>query len=488
MQDWPEPIRLEKLARIKELGVDPFGERFERTASAHDILEAYESFEGKEVRLAGRITAVRGHGKAAFADLQDPSGKIQVYVRKDRVDETAYTLFELVDIGDFLGVAGTVFRTKKGEISIEVTSLKFLTKSLRPLPDKWHGLTDVELRYRQRYLDLIVNDEAKKRFVLRSQIIAEMRRYLDDLGFMEVETPSMHAIAGGATARPFITKHNALGLDLYLRIATELHLKRLVVGGLEKVYEIGRIFRNEGVSTRHNPEFTTLELYQAFADIADIMTLTENMVEHIAMHVLGTTDITYQGAVLHFKTPWRRLTMQEAILATSGIDISAFPSGKEEAFIAELLAHGHRYGGPKTRASIIEYLFDTLLEPTLIQPTFIYDYPIELSPLAKKHPTLPGVALRFEAFAFGRELANAFTELNDPLDQRERFEEQLRNRVLGDEEAHQMDEDFLRALEHGMPPTGGLGIGIDRLVMLLTDAASIRDVILFPLQRPREEL
>jgi len=477
-------VRRNKMEELRSMGIDPFGAKFERTSTSKEILTRFEEMENQKVVIAGRIMAVRGHGKVSFAQLQDIEGQIQIYIRLDDVGEKQYQVFQKVDIGDIIGVEGTVFRTKRGEISVAVQVLTFLTKSLRPLPEKWHGLKDVELRYRQRYVDLIVNPEVKRVFELRSKIIRSMRRYLDDRGFLEVETPTMHAIAGGASARPFITHHNALDIDLYMRIALELHLKRLIVGGMERVYEIGRVFRNEGISIKHNPEFTMMELYQAYADYHDMMEITENMVAHIAQEVLGTTKITYQGQEIDLTPPWTRLTMIDAITKYSGVDFNTINTDEEARAAAQKLnIHVEKNA---TKGEVINAFFEEKVESHLVQPTFIIDYPIEISPLAKRKSDDPKLTYRFEAFVYCRELANAFSELNDPLDQAERFRDQMKKRDAGDDEAQMMDEDFVRALEYGMPPTGGLGIGMDRLIMLLTDSPSIRDVILFPTMRPRD--
>jgi lysyl-tRNA synthetase class 2 len=425
----------------------------------------------------------RGKGKAGFAHIQDLSGQIQIYVRKDAIGEEAYEIFNTADLGDIIGVSGVVFKTQVGELSIKVKSFELLTKSLRPLPDKFHGLKDIEQRYRQRYVDLIMSPDSKKTFITRSKIIQAMRRYLDDQGYLEVETPTMHAIPGGASARPFITHHNALDMPLYMRIAIELHLKRLIVGGLEKVYEIGRVFRNEGVSTRHNPEFTMIELYEAYADYQDIMSLTENVIAHIAKEVLGTTTVQYGDYEVNLEPKWTRLHMVDAIKEYTGADfwkemsvVDARNLAKEHNVeITEHMQYGH----------IVNEFFEQKVEDKLIQPTFIYGHPVEISPLAKKNDEDPRFTDRFELFIVAREHANAFTELNDPIDQKERFEAQLKEREQGNDEAHMMDDDFIEALEYGMPPTGGLGIGIDRLVMLLTNSPSIRDVLLFPQMRHR---
>ncbi|MDD2497131.1 MAG: lysine--tRNA ligase [Desulfitobacteriaceae bacterium] len=476
-------VRREKMDELSKQGVEPFGAKFSSNATSQQILTDFENMQDQSIAIAGRIMSIRGHGKVYFAHLQDREGQIQIYVRLDDIGAEQFDLFKKVDIGDIVGAEGNVFKTKRGEISIAVKELTFLTKSLRPLPEKWHGLKDVELRYRQRYVDLIVNPDVKRVFELRSKIIRGIRQYLDGLGFLEVETPTMHAIAGGATARPFITHHNALNIDLYMRIALELHLKRLIVGGMEKVYEIGRVFRNEGISIKHNPEFTMLELYQAFADYHDMMNITENMIATIARDVLGTTKINYQGQEIDLTPPWTRLTMVAAIEKYTGIDFDTIGSDEEARLKAKEL--GIPVDKDLTKGSVINLVFEEKVEEHLIQPTFIMDYPIEISPLAKRKTDNPDFTYRFEAFVVCRELANAFSELNDPIDQAERFRDQVRKRDAGDDEAHMMDEDFVRALEYGMPPTGGLGIGVDRLVMLLTDSSSIRDVILFPTLRPR---
>jgi len=481
-------IRRDKLDSLKELGIDPFGSKFERANNAEELLKAYGDVDkpaleemGVSVSLAGRIMQKRGMGKAIFAHIQDLTGRIQIYVRKDTVDANQFAAFELLDIGDIVGVKGKVFKTNTGEVSVKVQELQVLSKSLLPLPDKHHGLKDVELRYRQRYVDLIVNPEVQQTFISRSKIIQSMRRYLDGLGYLEVETPTLHSIAGGAAARPFITHHNALDMQLYMRIAIELHLKRLIVGGLEKVYEIGRVYRNEGMSTRHNPEFTMIELYEAYADYKDIMALTENMIAHIAKEVLGTTVIQYQGVEVDLTPQWRRVSMVDLVKEVTGVDFSVQMSDEE----AHELAKQHKVPVEPhmTFGHIVNAFFEQFCEHTLIQPTFVTGHPVAISPLAKKSEVDPRFTDRFELFIVAREHANAFTELNDPIDQRERFEAQLAEKEQGNDEAHEMDEDFLRALEYGMPPTGGLGIGIDRLVMLLTDSASIRDVLLFPHMR-----
>ncbi|SHG44724.1 lysyl-tRNA synthetase, class II [Thermosyntropha lipolytica DSM 11003] len=478
-------VRLEKLHELRRMGIDPFGSRFERDAEAALIKNNYSDYEGREVRIAGRIMSKRLHGKAGFANLQDMSGVIQLYFRQDDVGEDKYELFKKMDIGDIIGVRGEVFTTKKGEISVHVREFVYLSKSLNPLPEKWHGLKDVELRYRQRYVDLIVNPEVKEVFIKRSRIIKEIRRYLDERGFLEVETPMMHPIAGGAAARPFITYHNALDMQLYLRIAPELYLKRLIVGGLEKVYEINRNFRNEGISTKHNPEFTMLELYQAYADYTDMMNLTEDLISTVMYKVNGTMIAEFEGHKIDFTPPWNRMTMLEAIQKYAGVDFSTIKTDEEARKVAASLNIKVEPGA--TRGEIINEVFEAFVEDKLIQPTFIYGHPVEISPLAKRNRENPEFTDRFEVFIMAREIANAFSELNDPIDQKERFLKQMEKRAHGDDEAHMMDEDYINALEYGMPPTGGLGIGIDRLVMLMTGSPSIRDVILFPTLRPRQD-
>ncbi|MBU7594060.1 lysine--tRNA ligase [Metabacillus halosaccharovorans] len=483
-------VRREKLHNLREKGLDPFGKRFERTHQTEDIIAEYSEFEKEEleekevsVTIAGRIMTKRGKGKAGFAHIQDLTGQIQIYVRKDEIGEEAYEIFNTADLGDIIGVTGVIFKTKVGELSIKVKSFELLTKSLRPLPDKFHGLKDIEQRYRQRYVDLIMSPDSKKTFITRSKIIQAMRRYLDDHGYLEVETPTMHSIPGGASARPFITHHNALDMPLYMRIAIELHLKRLIVGGLEKVYEIGRVFRNEGVSTRHNPEFTMIELYEAYADYQDIMTLTENVIAHIAKEVLGSTTVQYGEYEVNLEPQWTRLHMVDAIKEHTGADFWKEMSVEEARELAK--QHNVEINEHMQYGHIVNEFFEQKVEEKLIQPTFIYGHPVEISPLAKKNDEDSRFTDRFELFIVAREHANAFTELNDPIDQKERFEAQLKEREQGNDEAHLMDEDFIEALEYGMPPTGGLGIGIDRLVMLLTNSPSIRDVLLFPQMRHR---
>lgn len=483
-------VRREKLQKHRDKGLDPFGTRFERTNDSKQLIAEYGDIEKEEldtkeisVTIAGRIMTKRGKGKAGFAHIQDLTGQIQLYIRKDAVGDDAYEIFNSADIGDIVGVTGMIFKTKVGELSIKATSFELLTKALRPLPEKYHGLKDVEQRYRQRYLDLITNPESKETFISRSKIIQAMRRYLDDHGYLEVETPMMHSIAGGASARPFITHHNTLDMTLYMRIAIELHLKRLIVGGLEKVYEIGRVFRNEGVSTRHNPEFTMIELYEAYADYNDIMNLTENLIAHIAKEVLGSTKVMYADTEVDLTPQWKRLHMADAVKEATGVDFWQQMTDEEAHALAK--EHGIQVTEHMQFGHILNEFFEQKVEETLIQPTFIYGHPVEISPLAKKNAEDPRFTDRFELFIVGREHANAFTELNDPIDQKERFEAQLKEKEQGNDEAHEMDHDFIEALEYGMPPTGGLGIGIDRIVMLLTNSPSIRDVLLFPQMRHR---
>ncbi|MGV3243225.1 lysine--tRNA ligase [Staphylococcus sp. 11261D007BR] len=485
-------VRHQKLQELYDLGIDPFGERFERTSDAATLINEWDQFSKEELAdkedesktvIAGRLMTKRGKGKAGFAHIKDVTGQIQIYVRKDQVGEEQFSLWKSADLGDIVGIEGVMFKTNTGEISVKAKSFTMLSKALRPLPDKHHGLQDIEQRYRQRYLDLITNDESTETFINRSRILQEMRKYLNSKGYLEVETPMMHQIAGGAAARPFVTHHNALDATLYMRIAIELHLKRLIVGGLEKVYEIGRVFRNEGVSTRHNPEFTMIELYEAYADYKDIMDLTESLVAHISREVLGTTTIQYGEDTINLEPKWRRLHMVDAVKEATGVDFFEVQSDEEAHELAK--QHGIEVDANMKYGHILNEFFEQKVEETLIQPTFIYGHPIEISPLAKKNPDDPRFTDRFELFIVGREHANAFTELNDPIDQRERFEAQLVEKEQGNDEAHEMDEDFLEALEYGMPPTGGLGIGIDRLVMLLTNSPSIRDVLLFPYMRQK---
>jgi lysyl-tRNA synthetase class 2 len=474
--------RREKLNELRGKKEKAFADKYNVTHHAEKVENNFDELEDEEVKLAGRLMAIRTHGKASFADLMDMSGQVQLYVKQNNIGEDRYEFFQDLDLGDIIGVTGTVFKTRRGEVSIRVSSFKLLTKSLRPLPEKFHGLKDKDIRYRQRYLDLIVNPDVKETFMIRSKIIKEMRNFLEEKGFLEVETPMMHPIAGGATARPFITHHNTLDMDLYLRIAPELYLKRLIVGGFEKVFEINRNFRNEGMSYKHNPEFTTMELYQAHADYHDMMELTENLIYDLAEKVLDKTKVEYEGTELDLTTPWTRITMVEAVKKHAGVDFNEFDTAEDAYTAAENigieLKPGLSYG------EVLNEIFEERVEDKLIQPTFIMDYPIEVSPLAKKIEDDPRFTYRFEGFIYGREIANAFSELNDPEEQKQRFEKQVEMREAGDEEAQMMDYDFIRALEYGMPPTGGLGIGIDRLIMLLTDSSSIRDVILFPTMRP----
>ena len=480
-------VRLDKMHKIEEHGWLPFGHKFEWSHHAADIAEQFEELSANEtiVRLAGRVMAIRGHGKTCFMDLMDKSGRIQLYVRKDAIGEENYALIKMMDIGDIVGVSGTVFRTHMGELSIKAVSLEMLSKSLRPLPEKWHGLKDIEMRYRQRYVDLIVNPEVRDTFVKRSQIIKSVREILDNRDFLEVETPIMHSIAGGAAARPFITYHNALDMQLYMRIAPELYLKRLIVGGMERVYELGRVFRNEGIDIKHNPEFTIVEIYQAFADYKDMMELTETIVSQTAQKVLGTMKITYEGQEIDLTPPWNRMTMIEAVAKYTGRDFTGVTDIEEARKMAAAInvPIEKTYGIGK----IINACFEEHVEDKLIQPTFITGHPKEISPLAKSSVENPEITDRFEGFIYAREICNGFTELNDPIDQRERFVKQVEERKAGDDEAHMMDEDFVNALEYGLPPTGGLGIGIDRLVMFLTDSTSIRDVLFFPHMRHKNQ-
>lgn len=481
-------VRREKMMELREKGLDPFGTRFERTTNSAELHAMYDDKTKEELQevgavatIAGRMMTKRGKGKVGFAHLQDREGQIQIYVRKDAVGEEDYDLFKQADLGDFIGVTGEVMKTDMGEVTIKPTSLTFLTKALRPLPDKYHGLTNVEQKYRQRYLDLISNKDSFDTFVKRSEIIKEIRNYLNDNGYLEVETPTLHNMAGGAAARPFITHHNALDMELYLRIALELHLKRLIVGGMEKVYEIGRVFRNEGIDTTHNPEFTMLEVYTAYTDYLDIMNLTEGIITSVAQKVLGKLQIEYGEHQVNLEGPWKRIHMVEAIKEVSGVDFWPEMTDEEARSIAK--EHGVHIEEHMDYGHVVNEFFEKYVEDTLIQPTFIYGHPVSISPLAKKNAEDPRFTDRFEVFIVGKEYGNAFTELNDPIDQRERFESQMKEKDLGNDEAHGIDDDFIEALEYGMPPTGGLGIGIDRLVMLLTNSQSIRDILLFPTMR-----
>lgn len=484
--------RLEKLQNLRSQGIDPFAvEKYERTHLSNDIVTDFDQLEGKEVSTAGRIVSLRPMGKATFIHMQDASGRIQTYIKSDNVGADNYSLLSNIDIGDFIGVRGTVGKTRTGEPTVFAKSLQMLAKSLRPIPigkqkgdQEWYGLQDVEQRYRQRYLDLIVNPEVRETMVKRSQIVRSIREFLDNEGFLEVETPVLQAVAGGAAAKPFTTYHNALDHEFHLRISLELYLKRLIVGGFEKVYEMGRVFRNEGLSTRHNPEFTLMELYQAYTNLEDMMDLVERLFVFIAERVHGSLTIPYHGHTINLTTPWKRQPLLESIREYAGVAPEEFKT------VESAKAAGTRLGLPMesetTIGGIVDKIFERFVQPKLIQPTFITDFPLDISPLAKKDPNDPTMTRRFEPYIGAAEVGNAFSELNDPIDQRERFVDQAKMRDTGDDEAHPMDEDFLRALEYGMPPTGGLGIGIDRLVILFTDAPSIRDVILFPQMKPEK--
>ena len=478
-------VRREKLAALRAEGRDPFKEtRFDVTHHAQDIKDNFDALEGSEVRVAGRLMSKRGMGKVSFCDLQDKSGRIQLYARKDEMDEEEYNRFKKYDIGDIVGVVGEVFRTQRGEMSVRAKKITLLSKSLRPLPEKYHGLTDKEARYRQRYVDLIINPESKRNFEIRSKFVAYLRRYLDSIGFMEVETPVLSPIAGGANARPFITHHNTLDIDMYMRIATELHLKRLIVGGMERVYEVGRIFRNEGMDTKHNPEFTTCELYQAYTNLDGMMDILEAILSGAAKEILGTYQIQWLGKDIDLTPSWKRVTMADAVKEVTGADFMAI-EGDAKAAVALAKSVGVDMDGvDKTWGNALYETFDQKVEETLIQPTFITMYPVEVSPLAKRSPSDPHLTERYEMFVCGCEMGNAFTELNDPMDQYERFKAQVEKRANGDDEAEMMDEDYVMALEYGLPPTGGLGFGIDRCAMMLCGTDSIRDVILFPTMKP----
>lgn len=473
-------IKRDKLEELKAEGRDPHKEvNFRGRIPSKNIKDDFENYDGQTVRIAGRIMAKRGHGNMSFMDIQDETGQIQIVNRKNVIGDE-FTQVKKYDIGDIVGIEGNVFKTNQGEISVETSTPTLLTKSLQMLPEKWHGLKDPDLRYRQRYLDLIVNPDVKEVFVQRSKIISEIRRFLDAKGFLEVETPILNTIAGGATARPFTTHHNSLDIDMYLRIASELYLKRLIVGGFDKVYEIGRMFRNEGMDATHNPEFTSMELYQAYGDFEDMMEITENLVETVANNVKGTTSVEFDGNTIELKAPWKRISMIDAVKEESGVDFNEITDYEEAVRVAK----ENNVEVKSTRGEIIAEFFDAFVEDKLIQPTFVIDYPVEISPLAKRKADDPSLTYRFEAFINGAEIANAFSELNDAVDQRERFEDQVAKREAGDDEAQMMDYDFVNALEVGMPPTGGLGIGIDRLIMILTGQHSIRDVLLFPTMKP----
>ena len=481
-------VRRDKLKALQDAGRDPFTQtRFARSAYSTDIKNDFDAYDGKTLQAAGRIMSKRGMGKAIFCDIQDDRGQIQLYVRKDAVSEQEFADFRKYDIGDIIGVSGYAFKTKTGEISIHVQQVTLLSKSLRPLPEKFHGMTNMELRYRQRYVDLIMNPESKRNFQIRSQFVAYLRRYLDGLGFMEVETPVLSPIAGGATARPFITHHNTLDIDMYMRIATELHLKRLIVGGIERVYEVGRIFRNEGMDTKHNPEFTTCELYQAYTNLDGMMDILEGILSGAAKEILGTYQLQWLGHDVDLTPSWRRVTMADAVKDVTGADFMAI-IGDADAAVALAKSVGvDMENVAHTWGNALYETFDQKVEATLIQPTFITMYPVEVSPLAKRSPEQPALTERYEMFICGCEMGNAFSELNDPIDQYQRFKAQAEKRAHGDEEANMMDEDFVMALEYGMPPTGGLGFGIDRCAMLLCGASSIRDVILFPTMKPLDK-
>jgi len=478
-------IRREKLAALQEAGQDPFHQtRFDWDATSQQIKDNYDAMEGKAVKVAGRLMSKRGMGKVSFCDLQDRDGRIQLFVKIDEVGEEAMAAFKKYDIGDIVGVEGEVFRTKMGEISVRAKKIVLLSKSLLPLPEKFHGLTDKETRFRQRYVDLMVNPDVKRNFIVRSQFIKFMRSYLDNMGYIEVETPVLNTIAGGASARPFITHHNTLDIDMYMRIATELPLKRLIVGGLDRVYEIGRIFRNEGMDPKHNPEFTTVELYQAYTDFHGMMDIAEGILSGAAKEILGTYEVEWLGEKLDLTPGWRRLTMVDAVKEYLGIDFGAITDDAEAVAAAKAKGVELADAAEKTWGNALYACFDQKVEEQLIQPTFITMYPVEVSPLTKRSPADPRLTERFELFVCHSELANAYSELNDPIDQRERFQKQVEQRERGDDETEMMDEDFLTALEYGMPPTGGMGMGIDRCVMMLTGNDTIREVILFPTMKP----
>ena len=479
-------IRRDKLAALQQEGRDPFTKtKFTRTAWSEEIKADYDAFADKNISVAGRIMSKRGMGKAIFCHIKDDRGQIQLYIRADAVSAQEFADFRKYDIGDIIGVSGYVFKTKTEEISVHVQSVELLSKSLRPLPEKFHGMTNTELKYRQRYVDLIVNDDSRRNFVIRSKFVSYVRRFLDNRGYMEVETPVLNTISGGATARPFITHHNTLDIDMYLRIATELNLKRLIVGGIERVYEIGRIFRNEGMDTKHNPEFTTVELYEAYADFNDMMDLFEDLLSGAAMEILGTYDVQWQGQNISLAPGFKRMTMAEAVKEYLGVDFMAIESDEEAVAAAKAVGVDMEKVEPTWGHALYE-CFDQKIEEKLIQPTFITMHPVDVSPLAKRSPKFPRLTERFELFICASEMGNAFSELNDPIDQKQRFQKQVEMRAKGDDEAGMMDEDYINALEYGMPPTGGLGIGIDRCVMLLTGCSSIRDVILFPTMKPMD--
>jgi len=478
-------VRRQKLDELRKKGKDPFKiVRYDVTHHSKEIIDNFDGMEGKSVKIAGRLMAKRDMGKSSFCDLHDRDGKIQLFFRINDLGEEAYEEFKKLDIGDIIGVSGEVFKTRMEEITVKVYEYTLLSKSLRPLPEKFHGLKDTDTRYRQRYLDLIANPEVKENFVIRSRIISAIRKFLDEEGFLEVDTPILNTIPGGAAAKPFITHHNTLDIDLYLRIAPELYLKRLIVGGMEKVYEMGRMFRNEGMSVKHNPEFTMLEVYQAYTDYVGMMELTERLFEYVADNVIGTRKIVYQGQEIDLTAPWTRITMTEAVRKYAGVDFDLISTQAEAVEAAR--SKGIEAAANLTKGEILNLMFEEFVESNLIQPTFVMDYPVEISPLTKRKPDKPHLTERFELFIAGREMANAYSELNDPIDQKERFLEQVEKRKQGNEEANMMDEDYIVALEHGLPPTGGLGIGVDRLVMLLTDSYSIRDILLFPTMKPKD--
>ncbi len=483
-QDLNEMLHMKrkKLEELRESGKDPFiNESYPVKNYSQEIKDNFEEYEEKEVAIAGRVMSKRRHGKIAFLDLRDSKGTIQIFLRKDFMGED-YDVIKDIDIGDIIGVTGLVFKTDAGEITVRSSQVILLSKSLQILPEKWHGLKDIDLRYRQRYVDLIVNPEIKEIFIKRTKIIKAIREYLDNRGYLEVETPILGTVAGGANARPFLTHHNTLDIDMQLRIANELFLKRLIVGGFDKVYEIGKMFRNEGMDARHNPEFTNIELYEAYVDYQEMMRITEGIFEYVAQKVLGTTKINYQGTEIELKAPWRRITMEEAIKEYAGVDFEKIESDEKAREIAK--AKGLEVQESWTRGKVISEMFEEFCESNLVQPTFVIGHPVEVSPLAKRNPEDPRITQRFEAFINTWELANAFSELNDPIDQRERFEQQVREKELGDDEAHPMDYDFINAIEVGLPPTGGLGIGVDRMIMLLTNQPTIRDIIFFPTMKP----
>ncbi|SHI22483.1 lysine--tRNA ligase [Clostridium intestinale] len=481
-----ERLRRQKLVELQEAGKDPFDVyKVERTHTSVQVKDDFETLEGKTVTIAGRLMSKRGQGKVVFADIHDRDGKMQLFIKLDAVGEENLKEFKTYDLGDWIAAEGEVFRTKAGEISVKVNAFQLISKSLKPLPEKWHGLKDPDLRYRQRELDLITNQEVRETFIKRSKIVSGIREFLDQKGYLEVDTPMLQTSAGGAAARPFTTHHNTLDIDMYLRIATELHLKRCIVGGFEKVYDMGRIFRNEGMSVKHNPEFTTIELYEAYADYNDMMELTENLVAYVCQKVNGTTKVNYQGTEIEFMPPWRRVTMVDIVKEHTGFDYNAVATNEEAQAIAKEKHLEFKKPLDKvTKGEVLNALYEEFCEEKLIQPTFVIDYPVENSPLTKKKRGNDEFTERFEGFVFGREICNAYSELNDPIVQRDRFKQQEQERELGDDEAYMIDEEFMSALETGMPPTGGLGIGIDRLIMFLTDSASIRDVILFPTMKP----